>query len=341
MKTTRSQWAKLGVFCVAGAACGLLVANTLSVPVRGSTESYTVEFTDVEGLNPGNPVTRAGVRVGRVESIEFADAGAGSAKAVVEIEVESDQELPTDVTAAVRYGDMLGARYVSLDASQSSAGAQRLPSGGTIPVAQTTPPVDLTALMNGFRPLFDALDPDQVNTLTRGFVETFSGQGGAVSQLISQVATMSTDLANQEEVFTQLVHNMSQLLGSVDARTPELEQLLTGLSALTTSVLGDAGQLQTVLDDGNAAVSTLAASMARSNGAFGNSVRDLKTVTDGWVAHTGEFERFLGNMPSFADAVNRAGSYGSFITLYLCNFTLMAGPAEANIFGSAHSESCL
>ncbi|QNG19646.1 MCE family protein [Rhodococcus triatomae] len=338
MKIQRRQLVRLAMFCAIGLGCGVLMANTLSVPVRGSSERYALEFTDVEGLTPGNPVTMAGVRVGRVDSIEFTGSEGGRAIALVGIEVEADHPLPADVTAAVRYGDMLGARFVSLAGGGDAA--EPIEPGALIPLSRTTPPTDLTALMNGFRPLFDALEPDQVNTLTRSFVETFSGQGQAVADLLAHIAEMSSGLVAQQEIFSQLVGNMAQLLSSVDSRQPELERFLTGLGALSSTVLGDNDQLIALLDEGNSVVTTLAGSMARTNGEFSRSVTDLKSVTDTWIAHTEEFDRFVANLPQFADGVNRIGSYGGFISLYLCNFTLKAGELEANIFGPTHSPVC-
>ncbi|MFC4604737.1 MCE family protein [Rhodococcus kronopolitis] len=341
--------AKAVGFCAVGGVCAVLVANTLSVPVRGDTARYSVEFTDVEGLGPGNAVTLAGVRVGRVDAIAFADAGGGTSKAVVDIEVEVGYPLAREVTAAVRYGDMLGARYIALtpplDGTVGVAPAVDEPAGTlrpgeVIPLARTTPPVDLTALMNGFRPLFDALDPDQVNNLTRTFAMTFDGQGEAVATLLTQIGAVSSGLDDRKDVMAQLVTNLGSLLGSVDARQPQLEELMAGLSGLSTSIVGSNDQFVALLGDGNQALASLAASMARSNGAFGRSVRDLKSVTDSWVAGTAEFNAFVAKMPEFADSINRIGGYGGFVNLYLCNFTLKAGEMEANIFGPTHSPVC-
>ena len=66
------SWVKLGGFSTAGVLSAVLVINTLSVPVRGSTVTYQAQFSSVEGLNVGNPVMMDGVRIGRVSSIRFA-----------------------------------------------------------------------------------------------------------------------------------------------------------------------------------------------------------------------------------------------------------------------------
>lgn len=333
--------AKAVAFVLAGIVCAVLVANTLTVPVRGATHHYTAEFTDVEGLGTGNAVTLAGVRVGRVDSIAFADAGGGASKAVVGIEVESAHVLAASATATVRYGDMLGARYIALEQPAGWAGEQpRLEPGGMIPLSQTTPPVDLTALMNGFKPLFQALDPEQANTLARGFVDTFNGQGEAVADLLAQIGDVSAGLADRQAVVGQLVDNMGVLLGSVDARAPQLEELIVGLGALTESVVGDSDRLVALLDQGNTAVATLAGAMDRSEGDFSRAIDQLATMTGVWMDNTEQFTGFVGRMPGFANAVNRISGYGGFVSLYLCNMTLKAGDLEANIFGPLHSPTC-
>ena len=341
-------WTKVGAFCAAGAASAVLVVNTLSVPVRGSTYTYTAQFISVEGLSVGNPVTMNGIRIGRVDSIRFADNGQGTARADVDLEVTSQYTLTSDVTAAVRYGDMLGARYIALanpGGSIMSVSTDEAPpllaDRGVIPLAQTTPAVDLTALLNGFKPLFDALEPTQVNTLTRGFVETFSGQAQTVTALLTQIATMTSSMEHNEQIFTTLISNVSSLMRSANARQPQLEEMLGGLQRLTDTVTGPDGRLELLLDQSNAVLATLAATVTQSGAAYGEAITDLKSMLGVWETTTPEFEGLLGRLPGFADAINRASSYGGFMSLYLCNFTIKIARHEANIFGSRHTEGCL
>lgn len=339
---------KLGAFCGAGAMCAVLVTNTLSVPVRGDTVTYQAQFRSVEGLNIGNPVTMNGIRIGRVDSIRFAGNGDGTSRAEVGLEVKSEYTLTNRVTAAVRYGDMLGARYVALSdpggaivSLSTDDPPPKLRAGAVIPLLQTTPAVDLTALLNGFKPLFDALEPAQVNTLTRGFVETFSGQAQTLTTLLTQIAAMTASLTNNEDIFTRLVQNMSALMRTVETRQPQLEELLGGLSRLSASATAGQDQLGLLLDQGNAVLATLANTVNQSTTAYGDSITNVKGMLDTWQPNTDEFTKLLSNLPQFADSVNRASSYGGFVSLYLCNFTIKISRHEANIFGRRHSEVCL
>ncbi len=348
MKLAPMSWVKLTLFCLIGLMCGVLVVNTLSMPVRGPSAEYVAQFSSVEGLNAGNPVMMNGIRVGRVDSIRFADNGNGTARADVSLRLRADVSLSTNVTAAVRYGDMLGARYVALSdpggaiiAVSTDGESARLSPGDPIALAQTTPAVDLTALFNGFKPLFDALAPDQVNALTRGFVETFAGQEQSVSTLLAQIAAMSASMGGNAELFSTVLNNLSTTMASVDARRPELQQMLAGLHRLTATVNGPDGQLDLMLDQSNAVLSTLAATVASSGQTYGAAIGDLNALLATWEDSTPEFTGFLERLPQFSDAINRSTSYGGFVSLYLCNFTLKIAKHEANIFGSRHSEVCL
>ena len=64
----------------------------------------------------------------------------------------------------IRYQNLLGQRYLSLVQGGRKRGT-RLEPGRDDPARPTSPGFDLTALLNGFRPLFAVLEPDDVNKL--------------------------------------------------------------------------------------------------------------------------------------------------------------------------------
>ncbi|GEE00902.1 putative Mce family protein [Gordonia spumicola] len=328
---------KATLFMALGLIAAVLVFNTLQVPVSGPTDEYTLEFTDAEGVIAGNPVKMSGVRVGRVESVDFAAQPDGTSIARVRIEVQRAHPVPDRVHAAIRYGDMLGARYIALSDGGADAPPRR---GDVITVASTTGPVDLSALMNGFQPLFNALDPTQVNDLAQGFVDTFEGRRSSVDLLLRQIATMGSNLSANSAVFARLVSNLNTLMLTVDQRTPQLTELFTGLNRLTSAVIGDGGQLARLLDSGDRAVAALAQMMTTAGDSFVDSLTGLRRMTAAWIPQTRKFETFLSTFPGLADKINHSGRYGGFMMLYLCNFTLKASPVEANIFGPLHSPVC-
>ena len=47
-------------------------------------------------------------------------------------------------------------------------------------------------LFNGFKPLFTALDPEQVNQLSFEIIQVLQGQGGTVESLLASTASLTT-----------------------------------------------------------------------------------------------------------------------------------------------------
>ena len=69
MRGVVSPLIKLVVFLVVTALATYVLAATISNSSYGAAKSYRAEFTDVSGLEIGDDVRIAGVRVGTVEDI--------------------------------------------------------------------------------------------------------------------------------------------------------------------------------------------------------------------------------------------------------------------------------
>jgi phospholipid/cholesterol/gamma-HCH transport system substrate-binding protein len=330
---------QLAGFCMVGVLAAVIVGNTLERPIIGSTSDYAAEFTNVEGLTPGSDVTLAGVRVGQVSEVRFEQQEDGTSRAAVEFEIESGHELTTDVLADINYGDMIGVRYVALSLPGDTSG-QILAPGSTIPIEQTTPPVDLTALLNGFKPLFEAIDPAQMNSLAASVVDAFQGQGATLESLFLHVASVSTDIVEQEQVFNDVIVNLEQLVTVIDRRSDEVSQLISGMNVVGQALAGDTDQLAALIDRGSSAVRSTAVLMSGAMAPLDTTVTDLRAMTDAWIPQTDEFNRSMALLPELGHKINRIGDYGGWLNLYMCNFTIESNDFETNIFGSEYSEVC-
>src|SRR5262249_54273492 len=135
---------KLIVFAVVTLGLTAVLGQTLGSFGFGGGPRYRAWFTDVTGLLVGDDVRIAGVQVGRIERIGLAH----DQRAVAEVQftVDGDVPLTTSVRAAIRYRNLVGQRYLAL--SEGAGGAPRLASDGLIPLAQTTPALDLTVVFN-------------------------------------------------------------------------------------------------------------------------------------------------------------------------------------------------
>ena len=158
------------IFIVVTVTVTVILAISIAHTGVSATVSYNAVFTDVTGLNVGDDVDIAGVRVGDITSISVYKDNL----ALVGFAIEQGRTLPASVTATIKYLNLVGQRYMDLGQGTGPVGHSLSP-GATIPLSRTTPALDLTVLFNGFQPLFQALSPGDVNQLSSEIIQVFQG----------------------------------------------------------------------------------------------------------------------------------------------------------------------
>jgi len=149
---------------------------------------YSAVFTNISGLKSGNFVRIAGVEVGKVGDLTLHRDGT----VTVGFAVDKGVRLTEGTKAVVRYENLIGDRYLR---SKRPRAPRRLPPGATIPLARTSPALDIDALIGGFRPLFRALDPDQVNALSGELLRIFQDKAAPLSSVLAQTSLLTSTLA--------------------------------------------------------------------------------------------------------------------------------------------------
>ena len=143
-------------------------------------KTYNAEFTNVSGLKNGDFVRIAGVEVGKVQT----SSSTGTRPCGSSSRADDSVVLTEGTRAVIRYDDLIGGRFLALE--EGAGTLKRLNPGQTIPLDRTEPALDLDALIGGFRPLFRALDPDQVNELTGQLIQAFQGQGATIGSFLTR-----------------------------------------------------------------------------------------------------------------------------------------------------------
>ena len=235
--------AKLVIFAVVTLVLTAALAQTLgSIWPSGGT-SYRAEFTDVTGVLPGDDVRIAGVRVGQVTSVRLVR----DTVAELTFTVDEHIALATDVHATSATATWSGSA-TSRSPKRSTTRAP-LPAHGLIPMSQTTPALDLTVLFNGFRPLFTALTPQDVNSLAYEIIQVLQGDGGTVGDLLQHTASLTTALADRDEVISQVITNLNEVLSTLDAHRDELSKTIAQLQQFVSGLAADRDAIGTAIDN--------------------------------------------------------------------------------------------
>lgn len=325
---------KLGGFLVLTLLCTALVANTLNRPFGEATADYKAEFVDVVGLKKGSDVRIAGIRVGRVNQIELTGE-----HATVSFEVTEDQPVPANVEAVIRYADMLGARYVSLKSPERTTG--QLEEDATIPLERTRPAVDLTELFNGFAPVFETLQPHEVNKLANSLVRVFDGQGDTINSVLSHVVSLTENVAGQDVVIGQVLTNLRRVTDFALKHEPDFKKLVSSLSGLTTAMVKSRGRIAAAIDASSDLASTLSGVMDDVRGPLERDLRGMNRLAAMMVKYKDGWERLLKITPPMLRATNRTLEYASWLNVYVCEMTVRTGlPIDLDLSAGPHSGVC-
>jgi phospholipid/cholesterol/gamma-HCH transport system substrate-binding protein len=106
----------VGLFVAAGMAALFMLAmqvSNLSNSISGDTYAITAAFENIGGLKVRSPVTVSGVRVGRVDSIDY---DSRAYEAIVTLSIDSRyNSFPEDTSASIFTSGLLGEQYIALE----------------------------------------------------------------------------------------------------------------------------------------------------------------------------------------------------------------------------------
>ena len=313
-KKTSGDLVKLMIFIVVTTlATGVLVATIGNLSLS-SKKTYKAEFVDATGVVKGDDIRIAGVKVGSVQGIEIKDR----TRALVTFDVESATPVTEATNATIKYRNLVGQRYISL--SQGVGATKALGEGNTIPVSKTSPALDLTVLFNGFKPLFQALSPADINQLSYEIVQVFQGEGGTLESLLANTASVTSTLAERDEVISSLIDNLNVVLDNLGDRDQQLSQLILTFKTFIGGLEDDSDAILDSLDQISALSVETADLVKGIRSPFVEDIKQLRKLTKNINRNKAELDRALQVLPIKLTKVGRTAIYGSFFNFYLCNF---------------------
>lgn len=278
--------------------------------------TYNAVFQTVTGLKNGNFVRIAGVEVGKVRNISINDDGTVR----VEFAVRDSIVLTEGSKAAIRYQDLIGGRYLALE--EGAGSVDKIRPGDTIPLTRTTPALNLDALVGGFRPLFRALSPDQVNALTGQLIAAFQGQGGTISSFLDQAAALTNTLADRDELIGQVITNLNTVLGSLGDQSKQFAELVDSLTELVDGLEARKTDVANGLAYTSAAAGSIADLLSQARPPLKKVVTETDRTSGIIVADHDYVDNLLATLPDAYRILGRQGLYGDFFSFYLCDLVL-------------------
>jgi phospholipid/cholesterol/gamma-HCH transport system substrate-binding protein len=299
-------------------ATTLLAATIVNVSFTPE-HTYRAVFTDVTSLEEGDDIRVAGVRVGEVEAIRI-KGGRIKDRTLAEVtfSVTRDRPLLTSTGAVIRYRSLVGQRYVAL--TEGAGDGTRLKPGATIPLSRTQPALDLNALLGGFKPLFAALSPKDVNQLATNIIKTLQGEGGTVNSLLAHTASLTTTLADRDELIGSVIDNLNTTLQTLDKRGARFSALLKQLQRLISGLSADREPIGSSLENIGALTEATSGLLEDARPPLKDDIAELTDLTKTLNDNEKTVEGVLKRLPNKLNKLTRTASYGSWFNFYLCDF---------------------
>jgi phospholipid/cholesterol/gamma-HCH transport system substrate-binding protein len=232
------------LFVVALGVAGYLLSNERLnlpswVPFAGKS-FYTInaEFSTAQAVVPGQgqTVDIAGVKVGEIGSVKLENG-----IALVQLRIDKKYKpIYRDARLLLRPKTGLKDMIVEMDPGTRPAGA--LPDGGTVPVANTAPDVNLDEVLS-------SLDTD-----TRTYLEILLNAGGEAFASKNYAA----DLRGTLKRFYPTNKDLAKITGLLSQRRDNLKRLVTNFGSLTGALGARDRQISELVQSANANFRALA-----------------------------------------------------------------------------------
>jgi phospholipid/cholesterol/gamma-HCH transport system substrate-binding protein len=303
-------------FAIYAAVClvGIAVVFAVFAQVRfEKANTYNAVFANVSGLRENNFVRIAGVEVGKVKKV------AVQPDSTVRVQFTADESvvLTEGSRAVVRYDDLFGGRFLLLE--EGAGGVKRLGAGATIPLGRTQPALDLDALIGGLRPVFRALNPDQINTISGQLIQALQGQGPTVGSVLTQAAAVSNTLADRDRLFGSLITNLNTVLGSLGDQDGQLATAVDSLSTLMTTLQERKQDLALGFKGVERIYAAGVEVLTRARTPLKKVVDQTDRVAGTLLADKDFLDNLINTLPDDYRIIGREGLYGDFFTFYLCD----------------------
>lgn len=289
MKLTRRQLANVAlVFTLAVVALGW--AATGLARIRPFEERATIWLTApaASGALPGAEVTYLGMGVGRVASTEL-----DGEVVRVELDVETDRPMASELRASIRQKSALGEPYVDLGpASASSAEAGSI-DGTEIPLERVDVPAALNGLLEDADQLLADIDPADLNAIVTG-LQGFVGNEAAFGELLADSADIASTLAGRDRELESLLGSAATLASTLDRHRDDLAAGIVGFDRLGAVLANRTAELERILVTG--------ASLGETGSSLLADIRaDLAGVLAGLDTVTGELARRPGRVAEITE----------------------------------------
>ncbi|TDD31505.1 MCE family protein [Actinomadura sp. KC06] len=273
LKSLRDVDQKLvAIVTLAALAAGCVFAfavGQLHLLDRGYT--MTGEFSDAAGLKKGQDVRVAGVKSGRITSVE-PDFQRG--KIIVTWHVDAGIDLGPKTRAEIQTTTLLGGRYLRLSGPVAKPYMADVPeSRRRIPLSRTSVPFTVPDALEGAQNIVGKLDQKSIDRLLTQVNKIESPGAVKLNRVLVNIQDMSRMLNDSYPEIQKLIDNSKTITGTLAAKDEQLREIINASQVLLQTLVRRRDELAATIGQGSRTVRTL-------SNVISDNQKELNTLLD-------------------------------------------------------------
>jgi phospholipid/cholesterol/gamma-HCH transport system substrate-binding protein len=325
----RRPWlvGSIGLLLIAAGVAGAFSINKLP-QLRGVYE-ISAELQDAAGLQSGNEVRAAGVRIGRVTGIELTPTSAR-----IDMEIEDHVKIPVETRVEIKLKTLLGQKFVDLQLPRTYVEAASrgrdpdvttegyLADGAVIPRSQTSVPYEIYQAANAGTEILSKIDK---HALRRLLVVTGNVVGASKDELraaLTGIDRAGTVLRRNGESISVLLRNANRLSGVLARNDRNLDGIFRRASEVLGTLADKRARISSLLGATNSLTRDLGLLIRGARGSLRTGSADLASVLTAVEKELGSLDAALAELPVSGRLFARPTFFGRFIEGTVCAVTV-------------------
>lgn len=283
----RAVTGRLGWPLRAVAVAVVLGLVLLGVRSLGGAPEYHVRLRHAAGLEPGDDVRVAGLRVGEVRAVE-ADRDQVEVTFALD-EAPPDLGVTEDSRVEVKLLSILGQRFLALSPGRGAA----LADGATIAVEHAVDSYTIERFWLESTPQVESLDLRRIQQAVDVLATDLEVTPDALRDAVDGIAGVSAMVTGREQQIDNLLSSTRAVTSLVLEQTDELDRVMTNGTAVMLMIQQRKETLRVLLRDAHRFVTGLSAVVRQSAPQLAPALRDLRTVLKVLQQHRAELDRTM------------------------------------------------
>jgi phospholipid/cholesterol/gamma-HCH transport system substrate-binding protein len=283
--------------------------NAENLPLIGGGTDYTAAFSEAGGIQSGNEVRIAGVKVGKVTSVDL-----DGPRVKVGFRVaDGDVDLGRQTAATIRIKTVLGQKYLSLE----PAGSGHLEEGDDIPLSRTASPFDVQDAFGGLAETVDEIDTDQLATAFATIADTFRDSPAEVSASLEGLSRRSNTIASRDKQLTALLKRTRTVTGVLSERDVEFQKLVADGNLLLAEITRRRDAIHTLLVSTTQLSNELIGLVADNRAQLEPALKELRKTVAILEANQMQIDQTLPRLATFVKAFSNVLGNGRWFDTYV------------------------